>query len=382
VTLRRRAVVALSLLVGAVAIPHPAGADSIEEKRQQAARIADQIELLEDEALTLGEQYDEVSGRLERVTAEVESAKHRVAKLEGQVADLQGSLSQVALNAYVYGGDDSALTALLTGEAGVAALERSHYAELLLQGGNDQVDELETVTEDATRERQRLEVKLTEQEQLKDSLASRQEEVEAAIAEKNELQAQVQGELAELVAQEQARRAAAARQAATGGSSGGGGSGNGGGSGGGGGGSGGGAPSRGQIAAPVQPSGPGPGSNVPSPSGGAGGAIAAAMSQLGVGYRYATASPGVAFDCSGLTRWAWGQAGVGLPNNSRAQAAATPDVPQSEVAPGDLVFYYSPISHVGIYIGGGQMVHATRPGDVVKVAAVNWGRVVTIGRPG
>jgi cell wall-associated NlpC family hydrolase len=52
------------------------------------------------------------------------------------------------------------------------------------------------------------------------------------------------------------------------------------------------------------------------------------------------------------------------------------------VQPGDLIFYYSPISHVGIYIGGGQMVHATNPGDVVKVAGVNWGKVVSIGRPG
>jgi cell wall-associated NlpC family hydrolase len=380
VTLRRRAVVALCLLAAVIATPRPAGADSIEEKRRQAAQIADQIEQLEDEALSLGEEYDEVSGRLERVTAEVESAKVRVAKLEGELTDLRGSLSQVALNAYVYGGDDSALTALLTGEAGVAALERSHYAELLLQGGNDQVDELETVTEDATRERQTLEAKLAEQADLKSSLSSRQEQVESAIEQKNELQAEVQGELAELVAQEQARRAEAARRAAASTQSGGGGGNGGGGSGGGGGTT----PSRSQIAAPVESGGggSGAGANVPPPSGGASGAIAAAMSQLGVGYRFASAIPGVAFDCSGLTRWAWGQAGVGLPNNSRAQAAATPDVPQSAIQPGDLIFYYSPISHVGIYIGGGQMVHATNPGDVVKVAGVNWGKVVTIGRPG
>ena len=109
--------------------------------------------------------------------------------------------------------------------------------------------------------------------------------------------------------------------------------------------------------------------------------MAAAMSQLGVGYRYATASPGVAFDCSGLTSWAWGQAGRGLPRNSRSQYAALPHVSQGDIQPGDLVFYYSPISHVGLYIGSGQMVHATHPGDVVKVAAVNWGKVVGIGRP-
>jgi septal ring factor EnvC (AmiA/AmiB activator) len=115
VTVRRRAVAVLCLLVGGFAIPRPAGADTIEEKRQQAAQIADQIEQLEQEALDLGAEYDEVSERLERVTAEVESAKIRVAKLEGQLTELRGSLSEVALNAYVYGGDDSALTALLTG---------------------------------------------------------------------------------------------------------------------------------------------------------------------------------------------------------------------------------------------------------------------------
>jgi cell wall-associated NlpC family hydrolase len=106
------------------------------------------------------------------------------------------------------------------------------------------------------------------------------------------------------------------------------------------------------------------------------------MTQIGVSYRYATAIPGVAFDCSGLTMWAWAQAGVGLPHQSRAQYASVPHVPSSAAQPGDLIFYYSPISHVGIYIGGGQMVHATNPGNPVTVAAVNWGNVTGVGRPG
>ena len=85
------------------------------------------------------------------------------------------------------------------------------------------------------------------------------------------------------------------------------------------------------------------------------------MSQLGVGYRYATAIPGVAFDCSGLTAWAWGQAGVGLPHQSGQQFASLPHVGQGDVQPGDLLFFYSPIGHVAMYIGSGQMVHATHP---------------------
>jgi peptidoglycan DL-endopeptidase CwlO len=90
----------------------------------------------------------------------------------------------------------------------------------------------------------------------------------------------------------------------------------------------------------------------------------------------------VSFDCSGLTHYAWAQAGVYLPRNSAAQAAATPRVPPAEAQPGDLIFYYSPISHVGIYLGGGQYVHAPATGDVVKVSGVNWNKVTAVGRPG
>ena len=109
--------------------------------------------------------------------------------------------------------------------------------------------------------------------------------------------------------------------------------------------------------------------------------MAAALSQQGVSYKFAAASPGVAFDCSGLTSWAWSQAGVYLPHQSAQQYASIPHVPSSAAQPGDLIFYYSPISHVGMYIGGGQMVHATSPGNPVRVASVNWGNVTGVGRP-
>ena len=90
----------------------------------------------------------------------------------------------------------------------------------------------------------------------------------------------------------------------------------------------------------------------------------------------------MSFDCSGLTHYAWGKAGVYLPRNSRAQAAATPRVPAAAAQPGDLIFYYSPISHVGIYVGGGQLIHAPNSGTVVKVSSVSWGKVTAVGRPG
>jgi cell wall-associated NlpC family hydrolase len=106
------------------------------------------------------------------------------------------------------------------------------------------------------------------------------------------------------------------------------------------------------------------------------------MSQQGTPYIYAAATPGVGFDCSGLTSWAWAQAGVSLPHQSAQQYASTAHVPASAAQPGDLIFYYSPISHVGLYLGGGMMVHAPNSGSVVKTTSVNWGNVVGVGRPG
>ena len=109
-------------------------------------------------------------------------------------------------------------------------------------------------------------------------------------------------------------------------------------------------------------------SNVPV-SGRAAAAVQYALGQVGDAYVYGAAGPS-AFDCSGLTMMAWAQAGVGLPHSSSAQFGSGVHVSSGDLQPGDLVFYYSPISHVGIYIGNGMIVHAANPGTGVQVAGV------------
>jgi peptidoglycan DL-endopeptidase CwlO len=108
--------------------------------------------------------------------------------------------------------------------------------------------------------------------------------------------------------------------------------------------------------------------NVPV-SGRAAAAVSYALAQVGDAYVYGAAGPS-AFDCSGLTMMAWAQAGVGLPHSSSAQFGSGPHISSGDLQPGDLVFYYSPISHVGIYIGNGLIVHAAHPGAGVQVAGV------------
>jgi cell wall-associated NlpC family hydrolase len=120
-------------------------------------------------------------------------------------------------------------------------------------------------------------------------------------------------------------------------------------------------------------------------------AVRVAMAQLGKPYVFGAEGPST-FDCSGLVQYAYAHAGIALPRTARPQYRATPGVSPSQLLPGDLLFFatdksnWDTIHHVGIYLGGGRMVHAPTTGDVVKVAPVWWAeyfgatRVVSAGR--
>ncbi len=113
-------------------------------------------------------------------------------------------------------------------------------------------------------------------------------------------------------------------------------------------------------------------------------AIAAARSVIGAPYVWGSADPDVGFDCSGLTSWAWAQAGVYLPHSSAAQYVTLPRLPYSQAQPGDILFFFSPVSHVGLYIGGGQMIHARHPGpggQVQQAAVSSYATPIAAGRP-
>jgi len=110
--------------------------------------------------------------------------------------------------------------------------------------------------------------------------------------------------------------------------------------------------------------------NLPMPPGAAGAAIETALAQVGDRYNHGGSGPDV-FDCSGLTSYAYAAAGVALPHSSRAQSQMGTQVSRSELQAGDLVFFYSPISHVGLYIGNGMMVHARTYGSPVAVTSVD-----------
>jgi cell wall-associated NlpC family hydrolase len=122
------------------------------------------------------------------------------------------------------------------------------------------------------------------------------------------------------------------------------------------------APAPSTPAAPVPPAPPSP-----PATGSAATAIAFARAQLGKPYVFAAAGPD-AYDCSGLTMAAWAAAGVRMPHYSGSQATMFPKVSWEQLQPGDIVVFYSDLHHVGLYIGGGMMIHAPQTGDVVKIS--------------
>jgi cell wall-associated NlpC family hydrolase len=100
------------------------------------------------------------------------------------------------------------------------------------------------------------------------------------------------------------------------------------------------------------------------------GALSKAMSKIGKPYVYGATGPN-AFDCSGLVGWAYKQVGVSLPRTSAAQSRVGTPVSKANLRPGDLVFFYKPVSHVAIYIGNGKVVHASTSGQPVKISELD-----------
>jgi cell wall-associated NlpC family hydrolase len=355
-----RSVLAILLLVGVllgiVVGPSGASADSIDDKRRQAAAIADQLENLVDQMNALGENYSEALQTQADLSVEIERAQADVAAAEAQLAQMRGTLYMSAVTQFMHGGRNSTLTNLFASSGGVQdALQRSQLTSIAMNQGSLTTDSLDATATELTKKKQVLEKKKVQAENVASDVLKRQGAAEALASRYEELQSTVQGDLIDLLREERSRRDAQALIDAKNEAN-----------------------SYNSKYASIQKRY----ANLPKVSARSQSAIRAALSQLGVPYRYGMSSPGKAFDCSGLTTYAWGKAGVGLKRNSRAQFNSLPHIPKQLAQAGDLIFTGSPIHHVGIYLGNGTMVHAPQRGDVVKIGPIRWYKVVGVARPG
>jgi peptidoglycan DL-endopeptidase CwlO len=324
----------------------------------EAAR--DRLLELERDFELVVEEYNATHEELTSLQEKIGVVALEVRDIENRMAGKEKAAVRVAVELYK-SGRAGALEAVLSADSLAEMESRLNY---LSSSEKAQARIFESLATDRTE----LEGKIADLEEARASAAEKERHLEDLRGDIEDKLADQKDEIAELTAaieraerreaaREQAAREAAAAAAAQQGTTA--------------------APAA--PSAPAEPSAPVPTVSAASPNAQA--AVDAALAQVGDPYSWGAAGPD-AFDCSGLTMWAWGQAGVSLPHNSGMQYSATPRVAQSDLQPGDLLFFGSPIHHVGMYIGNGQMVEAPYSGLTVRVAAAFRSDYVGAGRPG
>ncbi|MEI5009843.1 NlpC/P60 family protein [Streptomyces sp. NPDC087659] len=307
----------------------PAGADPSAGPAATRAKV----DRLYEQAEKATEQYNEAGERADELRAQVDRAQDRAARGQEAINRMRDTLGSVAGAQYRSGGVDPALALLLSGDPDTY-LERAAVLDRLGDREATVLRDLGRAQRRLGQERSEAARKLAELEHTRTALARHKRTVEAKLATAERL-------LASLPAAERAAYDRASRS----------------------------------------------GRGVPDLSGGAGpssaraaAAVAAAQSAVGRPYVWGANGPS-GFDCSGLTQWSYAQAGVGLPRTSQAQRYAGQQVPLSQARPGDLVTYRSDASHVAMYVGNGQVVHAPYPGAAVRYDPVGMMPIASVTRP-
>jgi cell wall-associated NlpC family hydrolase len=277
-----------------------------------------EVDRLYTEAEKATEAYNRAEERAEKLRTEVRTAQDRIARQQQDINSKRDALGSLAGAQYRSGGIDPSLALLLSDDpadyldraATLARISAHHAGEL---------KELQDAMRELAQERSEATGKLAELDRSRQAVTAHKRTVEQKLTQARRL-------LNSLTA---ADRAAYDRASRSG---------------------------RAEL--------PGFG-DAPPASGRAAAAVAAAQSALGRPYVWGASGPS-GFDCSGLIQWSYAQAGVALPRTSQGQRYAGRQVPLSEARPGDIVTYRSDASHVGMYMGNGQVIHAPYPGAPVR----------------
>jgi len=364
---RRRVAVALvtTFALGAATFAtastaHATPESELAAERDKATQLEAQIEANGTRVSILDEQYNQAQLAIQHANEQLAAAQQQLQDRQDETDAVRSELATRGAELYMNAGNPAPLAALDVDDANELG-SRSAYASAAADADRQLLDEARVAIEQLGIQRQSLERARAEAEQQSEQLDAARVEIEQATAEQQDLLAQAQGRIASLVDEVRAEREAAAEAAAR-------------------------AEMERQAAqaraaqpttdAPptdngstaVDPDEGSPG-DVPAPNGSAQVAVDTARAQLGKPYVYAGSGPDV-FDCSGLTMYAWAAAGVSLPHNAEAQYMSLPHVSQSELQPGDLVFFGAPIHHVGMYVGGGTMIEAPYTGVNVRYRSI------------
>ena len=331
----------------------------LEEKQAQAEAILAEVQRLDEEVGAAAERWNGANLELQSLQTELAETREGLVRARQLYRVSQQRVAQRLRELYLNGNPDSALDVILGARTldevitGLDATQRiaaqdsqiTRDAKALRARVADRKEQLTTATE--------------QQAVVVEGLAHEKAEIEASLAEREQLLASVKDEIARIQEAERRQQAELRRQAQL-------------------------ELERQQRAAeqqvqaaaavddaPADVAGPEAPSYTPPPADASRGAqvVAISMQYLGIPYVWGGASPSQGFDCSGLTMYVFAQIGVSLPHYAAAQYGMGVAVSRDQLQPGDLVFFRG-LGHMGMYIGGGNFIHAPRTGDVVKISSL------------
>ncbi|MFD5317305.1 NlpC/P60 family protein [Streptomyces sp. NPDC127098] len=294
--------------------------------------VQEEVDRLYEEAEAITEEYNGAKEREEELESEIDELQDSAARGQEELNELRANLGAVATAQYRTGGIDPSVQLFLASDPD-AYLDQ---ASRLSQVSGRQAETLrliENVQRDLDQRRDEATDRLAELEQVRSDLSEQKDEIQGRLSEAQALLNQLTEEERAALAAEEAARQAEAQERAN------------------------------------RDSGRTVITDGTSSSYGAA-AVNAAASKVGLPYVWGATGPN-SFDCSGLTSWAYAQAGVSLPRTSQSQATIGTRLSMNELAPGDLVFYYDDLHHVGLYAGNGQIIHAANPADGVEYLGVD-----------
>ncbi len=334
-----------------------AGAQSVGDKREQAQAIIAEIASIDEEVGAAAERWNGANLELDSITSELAETREDLVRARRLLKVSQARAAERLRDLYVDGEPSSTLEVLLGATSLDAVITGLEAVERIASQDASIVRQATTFRRRVVDREEQLSTAREEQAVVVEQLASEKAAIEARLAERERLLASVKDEIARIEAAEARRQAELRRQAQL-------------------------ELERQQRAAaeeveqaaevvdPVQPT-PQP-DFAPPPADASKGAqvVAIAMQYLGIPYVWGGASPSQGFDCSGLTMYVFAQIGISLPHLAAAQFGMGVPVSRDQLQPGDLVFFRG-LGHMGMYIGGGNFIHAPRTGDVVKISSLS-----------
>ena len=315
---------------------------TLASKQAQAQSVLDQIHAIDLEVERAAEAYNLANIKLDRIKQEQAENAVRVQVARKSLARANRLLEERVVALYTSQEKTTAVDVLLGATSIEDLINRLDTVERVSDQDTAVLRQVTSYRNAVKLHERKLREANAAQRRVIAQRAAEKDSVQAKLAARQQLLASIQSEIREIQARERARQAELERQA------------------------------RARLAAAPSPaSAPAAQAEVVATSGSApapthGGVVGIAMQYLGVPYVWGGASPS-GFDCSGFTMYVYAQVGVSLPHNAAAQYGYGSPVSRSELAPGDLVFFNG-LGHEGLYIGGGQFIHAPHTGDVVKIS--------------